>query len=223
MPCFMIFILIFFHECGHFLMAYLFGFDIDKIYFYPWGGISKFTTKLNVSLKSEFIVLIAGPLFQMVAYFILKNTIFFSNYLDLLKNVHYSLILFNLFPIYPLDGGRLLNILFNIFFSFKKSLIYTLYFSIFSLFCFFLLNVSNIGINLIFILCFLFYKICDEKSKVSFYMDKFLLERYLCDFKFKKRKTVNSVDDFSKGKKHLIHLDDRYYSEREFLLKKFKK
>lgn len=223
MPCLIIFILLFFHECGHFLLAYLLHFDVDKIYFYPWGGISKFTTQLNVSLKREFLVLIAGPLFQILAYIILKNTLFFSNYYNILKNINISLLIFNMLPIYPLDGGKLVNILLNLVMSFKKSLIYTLYLSFISVIIYLFINIKDLGINLIFISCFLILKIIDEKKKIGFYMDKFLLERYLYDFKFKKRKKVSSVNDFSRDKKHLIYTNNRYFSEKEILLKKFKK
>ena len=223
MPCLIIFTLLFFHECGHFFMAYLLHFDVDKIYFYPWGGISKFTTQLNVSIKKEFLVLISGPIFQIIIYIILKNTMFFLNYIPLLENINKSLLVFNLLPIYPLDGGKLVNILFNLFLSFKKSLVYTLYLSCVATILFFCVNIDDLGINLIFISFFLFFKILDEKKKIGFYMDKFLLERYLYDFKFKKRKNVSDISDFSRDRKHLVYKDDRYFSEKEILLKKFKK
>lgn len=223
MPCFIVFVLLFFHECGHFLMACLFGFDVDRIYFYPWGGISKFTTKLNVSIFQEFIVLIAGPIFQVVVYYILVRISFFSSYLSLIKNINFSLLIFNMLPIYPLDGGRLLNLMLNCFLSFKKSFFISIYFSFLVIVLFFCFNLNNIGINLIFIVCFLFYKILDEKSKFLFYMDKFLLERYLYSFKFRRLKRVNGVDGFYKGCRHLVYNGNRYLSEKEFLLKKFKK
>lgn len=223
MPCLIVFILLFFHECGHFLMALLFKFDVDKIYFYPWGGISKFNTRLNVSISQEFIVLVAGPLFQFIVYFILSKTLFSSNYLTLLKNIHYSLLLFNMLPIYPLDGGRLLNLILNCFLSFKRSFFFSFYFSFLVITCFFLWNINNIGINLVFIVLFLFYKIFDEKQKFGFYMDRFLLERYLYNFNFKRLKRVKNIDGFCKGYRHLIYNGNRYLSEKEVLLKKFKK
>lgn len=223
MPSIILFILLFFHECGHFLMALLFGFSVDKIYFYPWGGISKFTTKLNTSLFFEFIVLFMGPFFQVITYFILCNISFFNGYLDLIRNIHYSLLFFNLMPIYPLDGGKLVNIIFNLFFPFRRSLFFSIYFSYFFLILFFVININDIGFNLIFIFIFLFYKIFDERGKINFYMDKFLLERYLYNFNFKRVKKVRSVKGFFRGCRHIIYDGDRYFSEKEILLKKFKK
>ena len=40
-------LLIVFHELGHFLMAKVFNWKIDKIYIYPLGGITRFNDKIN--------------------------------------------------------------------------------------------------------------------------------------------------------------------------------
>ena len=64
-------IIIIVHELGHFLVAKLLKVDVKKIYIYPLGGITKFNMPLNTKNIIEFLVLIAGPLFQNIAYFIL--------------------------------------------------------------------------------------------------------------------------------------------------------
>ena len=51
-----IFILIFVHELGHFETARVFKFEVDKIYLYPTGGISKFTGRINVSWYKDLLV-----------------------------------------------------------------------------------------------------------------------------------------------------------------------
>ena len=64
-------VLIIIHELGHFIFAKIFGIETDKIYIYPLGGISKFNMPLNTSPYKEFLILIMGPIFQNIAYFIL--------------------------------------------------------------------------------------------------------------------------------------------------------
>ena len=215
-------ILITIHELGHFLTAIFFKFDIDKIYFYPYGGISKFNLQLNVLLYQELLVLVMGPIFQLLAFFLLLHINYFSHYTNLIYSINYSILLFNFLPIYPLDGGKLLNIIFNYKFNFQTSLkliIIISYITVILIFIYFL-N-SSFTLNTIFMISFLLYKITEENKKRKYYYDKFLLERYLNNYKFKKRKQINSVSDFYRDKSHIIKGKDGYHTEKEILLKKF--
>ena len=51
--------------------------------------------------------------------------------------------------------------------------------------------------------------------------NKFLLERYLNQFKFRKKKTINSVDKMKKDYKHLFYINGKYLTESYFLKKMF--
>ena len=101
------FALLFIHELGHTLTGIILGYKLDKITFYPYGGITTFNLPLNIPLKEELFILVMGPIFQIMGYFILRN------FFPFIKLYHYTLLIFNLLPIYPLDGGKILNILFN--------------------------------------------------------------------------------------------------------------
>jgi len=222
MPFIIITILIFIHEMGHFLTAKFYNFEIDKIYFYPCGGISKFNLKMNVSLNKELIVLMMGPIFQFMAYIFLKNISFFASYKEMLTGINYSILFFNLLPIYPLDGGKLLNILFNYKFNFQISMKMALgisYLVVLGLFFYFFK--SEFSLNIVLMLSFLLYKIRDEGKRRRFYYDKFLLERYLSNYNFKRRKEVSSIEGLYRDRIHLIKGKDRYYTERELLDRKF--
>jgi len=121
-------ILIFIHELGHFIAGVSFKWKVDKICIYPYGGCTKFDTLVNVSYLEEFIVLIMGPVFQIIFYLLIKNYISYNDYV-ILKNYNYAILFFNLLPIYPLDGGRLFNMLFSLVFPYKKSLYLSIYLS----------------------------------------------------------------------------------------------
>ena len=108
-PCIIISTLIIIHELGHFLTAKLMKVEVDKIYIYPLGGITKFNLELNSPQIVELIILIFGPIFQIIAYLLLSNILI--DYKELIKMYHYQILFFNLLPIYPLDGGKLLNII----------------------------------------------------------------------------------------------------------------
>ena len=216
-----IFILIFVHELGHFETARIFKFEVDKIYLYPTGGISKFTGRINVSWYKDLLVLINGPLSQFIIYFILVIFYPYKNSIEILKYIHYSILLFNLLPIYPLDGGKIINILFNRFFSFKTSFNLTIIFSYIFIFTLLIIINFSFKINYLFVITFLIYKVVEEQTKFRYYYDKFLLERYLYSFSFNKICIVDSFTKFRKNYEHIIKNKRGVFLEKEELNKKF--
>ena len=60
--------LIFVHEMGHFLTSKLLKWKTDKICIYPLGGVTVLNDDINKSLKEEFLIVIMGPIFQMIFY-----------------------------------------------------------------------------------------------------------------------------------------------------------
>lgn len=222
MPFLLLVTLILVHELGHFLTAMMLGIQVDKIYLYPFGGISKFYLSFNELLWKELLVLIMGPIFQILCYFILSHLSYFSDYYELIHVYHYSILFFNLLPIYPLDGGKLFHLLLSYQISFKRSFLISIFFSYFTVFVFsvyFLLK--DFSLNMIVIISFLIYKVRLESKQKDYMMDKFLLERYLHSFHFKKRKNVTSLDEFMRNRNHLIKINGKYYTEKEILANKF--
>ena len=218
--CFISFLLIV-HEMGHFLMASLLGIKVDKIYIYPFGGIAKFYLPLNSSFLMEFLILISGPIAQEIA----KNILLlcFPGYQSMIITYHYGILFFNLLPIYPLDGGKLVHLLLSFFYPYKKSFQVTIILSYLSILGIFLINISNIKINLIILISFLIYKVGIEKKKINYLYESFLLERYIHNYHFKNSKMIENVENFYKNKRHLLYLNHKYSLEEEYLEKKYKK
>ena len=209
------------HEMGHFLTAKLLGIKVDKIYIYPFGGIAKFHMPLNYSFIKEFLILINGPLFQEMA----KNILiyFFPKYQNIIIMYHYSILIFNLLPIYPLDGGKLVNLMISTISPYKKSFKITIWISYTMILFLFLINMNNIKINLIIIITFLIYKVFIEEKKINYIYENFLLERYIHDYTFKSSKIITREDNFYKNKRHLLKLGNNYSLEKDFLKKKYEK
>ena len=209
-----IFILIIFHELGHAITGVLLGFKLDKIIIYPYGGITKFNNLLNTSLNKEILVIVMGPIIQIITYLIL-NKIFKYNYI---KNYHLSILIFNLLPILSLDGGKLLNIILNKFFSYLKSFylsVFISFISIFSLLIYSLIYYKNL--NLFLMMIFLLFKIYINIKNIKYNYQRFLLERYLYDFNFRKNKFIKNIYDISKEYYHYIEgIDEKKYLEKYY-------
>lgn len=202
-------------------MAYFCGAKVLKILIYPLGGISKFSTSFNISLFREFIILIFGPLFQIFGWFILITV--FPEKVILISAYHYGILFFNLLPIYPLDGGKILCLFFHRFLPYKRAYYFTFLLSYLCLLFILYFYFVSLSFNLLFIFVFLTYKLIKEINQLEFTFHRFLMERYLRCFHFHKSKIVHSYNQFQRSYHHLIISDGCYYTEKEYLEKNFKK
>ena len=216
-----IFILILIHELGHFLTARFFNVELDKIYIYPLGGIAKFYIPYNYSRLKELIVLINGPLSQELGKVLLIHL--FPQHTNMISIYHYGILVFNLLPIYPLDGGRILNILLTLIEPFKKSLKVSIVISYLIVIFLFIINLNSLKINTIIMILFLIYKIYIENKKIDYKYETFLLERYLNNYNYNKSKIISNTNNFYKNRRHLIKNRGKYTLECDYLREKYQK
>ena len=199
------------------MMGKLFKWRVDKIYIYPYGGCTKFNIDINTKIKDEFFVLISGPLIQIIFFMFFKRFLNCNDYL-IFSKYNYVILFFNMLPIYPLDGGRLLNLLLKKVFPFKKSLKLSIYLSY--VIIFFLL-IFSISLTFYIVIVFLIIRIIEEQKKITIYYNKFLLERYLYNYRFKRIKIIGNIDNFYFEKKHVIKYKKMYITEKKCLKEYF--
>lgn len=202
-------------------MALLLKVEVKKIYLYPLGGISKFFLPLNASYKKEFLILIAGPIFQQIAKTLL--IIILPKEEQLIELYHYGILIFNLLPIYPLDGGKLMHMFISQITSYKISLYISIFISYLVIIIILFLNIKNLKLNIIVMIIFLIIKVYSEQNKINYIYEKFILERYLNNYKFKNSKIITNNKSFYKNKSHIIKDNNKYYLEKEYLIKKYQK
>lgn len=104
------------HEMGHFLAMKFFRYNELGIFFIPLLGAYVSGTKREVSQLQSAVILLAGPLpgilIGIICYYLYQYNPDISPFgLDMgqVSKLFLLLNLINLFPIYPLDGGQLLN------------------------------------------------------------------------------------------------------------------
>lgn len=220
---FMIFSLILVHEIGHLIFSLIYKWNLSNITIYPFGGCVKFDERINRSIKEEVLILIGGPLFQIIFYLFLNyiSSFGFITYRNmlLLKNYHYTLLFFNLLPIYPLDGGRILNLIFNYLFPYKKGNKRVILISIVMIFIsiLFYKNVNFILMGLL-----LFFEVIIYFKRQDYLYNRLLLERYLSYIPFKKFKIIRDKESMYKDKRHIILYGNKYITEKEYLIKRFR-
>lgn len=206
------------HELGHVFVALIFKWKIEKIIIFPFGGLTVFNQKINSSLIEEFFIAIAGPIFQIIFYLLINNNNpFFIHY-------HTTILLFNLLPIYPLDGSKILNIIFNKLFAFKISYLLTFIISIIIVIFIFIISIKQ-SFNLIFLFSILLLtiKLFHYYNEIDLVFNKFLFERYLYKIKYKKILNIKEVNlnKMHKEKTHTFLMGKNFIKEEEILNKMF--
>jgi Zn-dependent protease/CBS domain-containing protein len=108
------FVSILLHELGHAWQARKEGMEIEGITLWLFGGVSQFKSRFP-SAGAEFRIAIAGPLVSLVlgGVFVLIALAGFPSAVDgvaaWLGYINLALLVFNLIPALPLDGGRVLR------------------------------------------------------------------------------------------------------------------
>jgi len=95
------------HEFGHCIAAQYYRWNVHHVTLYPIGGAA--AMDIMPRPFEEFVVAIAGPLVNVA---LIPPLIYLSQYhpsLAMLSSVNIAILVFNLLPVFPMDGGRILR------------------------------------------------------------------------------------------------------------------
>ena len=106
------------HELGHAFAGRMFNQRVEEIELNGFGGLCKFERSLPRSVLTRTVVYLAGPAMNLVLYYGLSWVATLPGVVDksllrsallLVASANFYLLIFNLLPAYPLDGGNTLD------------------------------------------------------------------------------------------------------------------
>ena len=100
------------HEIAHIVTALLLKVNVTELLLMPFGACASYNER--ISSKKEIIISIAGPLMSLLVSFFSKDI--------LISNVNLVIMILNLIPIYPLDGGRIQKNFLEIKYGYNKGI-----------------------------------------------------------------------------------------------------
>ena len=153
------------HELGHLIAGICLGLKVKKINIMPFGLSINFEDYSNKYIVKKIIIAIAGPLVNLLIVILG----IYNNWDDEIIYSNILIGMFNMIPIYPLDGGRILKYILQLKFNVKDAEIAT--YKLSNTLIIILTLISSIGILLIknigivLILGYLWYLVIKENKR----------------------------------------------------------
>ena len=214
---FVFFLITFIHELGHVFVATLLNIKVNKIKLFAVGFNAEIEDLDYTNSIKEFLVVIAGPLTYFISVWLLNylykiDFISYNAYIQAHQVNKYDLI-FNLLPLIPLDGGRILKIIIDNFFTSKKSMIITVILSNIFLFIFMFYTI-NTPQWLMYI--FLFITNISYLLSINKKWRLFLINRLMIENKFKEK--IHSKKDIYRNKNNYIIRNNYMLNEKQAII-----
>lgn len=164
----------FIHEMGHIYVAKFLGHKVREISVYPFGFSATIEHFNHIKPLEIFFILIGGigfhlvfPLFFKILYdYQMISYVYYQYIIEINK----SIFLFNLLPVFPLDGGRFLFALLRLFFNYKRSKQLTVFVSLIFIIVLIVYSKVSMKIILLFILYLIYIEIYKrDEDYVDYY------------------------------------------------------
>ncbi|MFC5650089.1 site-2 protease family protein [Paenibacillus solisilvae] len=184
-----LFAIVLVHELGHVVVARGFGWTVREVKLLPFGGVAEVEEAGSLPSREEAIVAIAGPLQNLwmgiLAWSFGQMGVWNGDWSDYVWRANLMIGLFNLLPILPLDGGKLMQAALSQTLAFHQTLVWgirvSLAFSLimigYSILPLFHLDSSGIQLNLLAVGLFLFFTNWMSNRHIPFLFLRFLTNR----------------------------------------------
>ena len=209
------------HELGHIITGLHFKYKLDKVIIYPYGGMTKFNTIINTNINKDILVAISGVIVQSI-YFILITILYTKGYIreyiyNLFTIYNKSILLFNILPIIPLDGSKIINLILSKYLYYNLSNKLTIIISFITIIIILITRIYEYNYSFIIILGLLMKNIYDFYKNLEYIYNKFHLERYLYKITYPKKKIIKSKKKMYKNKSHYFYINNQLLKEDDYL------
>lgn len=212
---FLQYLIAFIHEIFHCIGAIIFKLNVNKITFLPFGFYAEIDNLYNVKWYQELLIVVLGPLSFIISSIIIK-ILYINGSISLLlyneiNKTNIFILIFNLLPIYPLDGYRIIKIFFELYFTERKVLkIVNVISFVMTIFMF----SYGFNTNQIFIISFLVFN-----QYIMFISLKKIYRNFLISKTNKNNNTnykMHFFEDLYRPFNNLIIKNKKLYNEKEF-------
>lgn len=213
------------HEIGHYITAKYYHQEVNKITIYPYGGLTEINTPINTPIKHDLLVAISGIAIQIIYY----SLITFLYHQGLIRTYiyqeftiyHYNILIFNLLPIYPLDGSKILTLILSKIIPYKITLKLNLLVSLITVIILLIKKYYQFNYTTILIIPIIITNITKYYHQINYLFNKFLLERYLYKTTYRQNKIITKLNNMYKEKYHIIKENNHYITEKQALKARF--
>ncbi|MGD8188827.1 M50 family metallopeptidase [Brevibacillus ginsengisoli] len=120
-----LFVIVLIHELGHVAVAREVGWKITEIQLLPFGGVASVEDEASAEPLDEIVVALAGPFMNMAMIFISFlfwwSGLWTTEWTAFFMKSNLLVAGFNLIPIWPLDGGRIVQALLTFVLPYRQA------------------------------------------------------------------------------------------------------
>jgi len=228
-----LFVIVLIHEMGHMSAAIILGIKVRSVQLLPFGGVVSIEDHGKLTPWKEIIIALAGPLQNVIMMGIGMTflEVGLGNNAVISYIVHGNMViaLFNLLPILPLDGGKIVQSLASRFYPYHWTLLWSSRVSIVTsmvVITYSMLPLIKgegiIQLNILMIGIFLFYSNLIDYRNLPYRFMRFLMNRDLIYTKYAISGSIaqpiitdvtkhleNILRLFKREKYHLIYIMDK--------------
>ncbi len=172
------------HELGHFIAARFFHWHIEKVIFWVFGAVM-ITSEFGVrKIHEDLIVTIAGPMQHVIIFIFLHLVqpleIIPPAIIEIAFTYNYILFIFNLLPIFPLDGGKIFFYFLAYFLPYRMARRYVILISLWGSLFIICMQIVFLPFTLtsMLLMVFIFMENRTEWKQQYYHFIRFLLNRF---------------------------------------------